>query len=217
MIKGSLNLADIRADYALKTLTEESVLSNPLAQLELWLEEAINSKVNEVNAMVLCTTKSNGAPSARVVLLKGLTSEGLVFFTNYQSNKGKQIQINAQVAAVFFWPELQRQVRVEGIAEKIPDSESDAYFKSRPIESQIGALASPQSAKIGSRQELETRFEQLKQKFLEEPILRPQHWGGYIIKPNLFEFWQGRPNRLHDRILFENIGNNQYTISRLAP
>jgi pyridoxamine 5'-phosphate oxidase len=217
MIKGSLNLADIRADYALKTLTEESVLSNPLAQLELWLEEAINSKVNEVNAMVLCTTKSNGAPSARVVLLKGLTSEGLVFFTNYQSNKGKQIQINAQVAAVFFWPELQRQVRVEGTAEKIPDSESDAYFKSRPIESQIGALASPQSAKIGSRQELETRFEQLKQKFLEEPILRPQHWGGYIIKPNLFEFWQGRPNRLHDRILFENIGNNQYTISRLAP
>lgn len=217
MIKGSLNLADIRADYALKTLTEESVLSNPLAQLELWLEEAIKAQVNESNAMVLSTIKNNGAPSARVVLLKGLTPQGLVFFTNYQSNKGNQIQENAQVAVVFFWPELQRQVRVEGMAEKIPGSESDAYFKSRPIESQIGALASPQSAKIGSRQELEANFELLKQKFLEEPILRPQHWGGYVIKPSLFEFWQGRPSRLHDRILFEKTGNNQYTISRLAP
>ncbi|MFN4083207.1 MAG: pyridoxamine 5'-phosphate oxidase [Bacteroidia bacterium] len=216
-MSSTINLAVIRKDYALHELTEEKVFGNPFAQLELWLQEAINAQVNEPNAMVLSTIKYDGKPSSRVVLLKGLTEKGLVFFTNYNSNKGKQLQSNPYASVVFFWPELQRQIRVEGEVEKIPESDSDTYFKSRPIESQIGAIASPQSEVIGSRKDLEEHFEKLKQLYLAEPIIRPQHWGGYLLKPTCFEFWQGRPSRLHDRIFFEVKENNSWKISRLAP
>jgi len=213
-----LNLADIRIEYTFEMLNEESVMPDPIEQIALWLEEAIKSEVNEPNAMVLSTVKNNNIPAARVVLLKGLTKEGLIFFTNYNSNKGVQINNNPAAAVVFFWPELQRQVRVEGLLEKIPGSDSDTYFKSRPIDSQIGAIISPQSKKIQSRLELEESYKKLKELFLTEPILnRPEHWGGYILKPALFEFWQGRPNRLHDRIVFEKNDLNSWLISRLAP
>jgi pyridoxamine 5'-phosphate oxidase len=216
-VKTNLNLAQIREEYSKYELSEESVLNDPIAQLELWLTEAIEAQASEPNAMVLSTIKFDGKPASRVVLLKGLNKNGLVFFTNYNSNKGKQLQSNPYASVVFFWPELQRQVRVEGMTEKIPDSESDAYFKSRPLESQIGAIASPQSRVIGSRKEIEENFEKLKSLYLAEPIVRPQHWGGYLLKPTEFEFWQGRPNRLHDRILFTPEKNNTWKISRLAP
>lgn len=213
----AIELANIRTDYCLKSFSEKDVLQNPFLQLEAWLKDALTAEVNESNAMTLATIKSNGKPSARIVLLKSLSQDGLVFFTNYSSNKGNQLQENPHIALVFFWPELQRQVRVEGVVSKISDAESDAYFYSRPIESQIGAIASPQSKKIGSRQEIEDSFAKLKEVFANEPIIRPNFWGGFLVKPNLFEFWQGRESRLHDRFEFELQNNNSWIIRRLAP
>jgi pyridoxamine 5'-phosphate oxidase len=210
-------IADLRVEYSLKTFNESDLLKNPYQQFSTWLNEAIEAKANEPNAMTLATVKPDGFPSARIVLLKGIQENGLVFFTNYDSQKGKELSKNAHVAIVFCWLELQRQVRIEGIARKVSAEESDQYFHSRPQGSQIGAHASPQSSVIENREVLEKRFQELEQLFSKQPIMRPENWGGYLVEPSSFEFWQGRQSRLHDRFLFTQLGGNEWTINRLAP
>jgi pyridoxamine 5'-phosphate oxidase len=171
--------------------------------------------VNEPNAMTLATVKPDGSPSARIVLLKGLEDNCFVFFTNYSSNKGQQISVNNKVALVFFWPELERQIRIEGVAEKLEEFKSDEYFKSRPMSSQIGAHASPQSQEIENRQYLEDLVLKMEELFSEQPIIRPNFWGGFKVTAHSFEFWQGR-SRLHDRFIFRK-SNNEWLAKRLAP
>ncbi len=210
-------IAAIRKDYTLKEFDETHILSNPMEQFKHWFKEAIDAEVNEPNAMSLATIKHDGKPSMRIVLLKGIQDNGFVFYTNYNSNKGKQMNENKQAALLFFWPELQRQVRIEGTVSKISEKESDAYFASRPTESQIGAHASPQSEPISGREVLEQNFEKFKILFESTPIVRPIHWGGYIIEPQSIEFWQGRASRLHDRFLFSKTNTLDWTHTRLAP
>lgn len=210
-------IADIRKDYRLQTLTEIDVEMNPIHQFDKWWQQAIDTKIEEVNAMTLATVDVLGKPSARIVLLKGYDQNGFVFFTNYDSQKGNEIAQNPNVCLVFFWKELERQVRIEGVVKKISDIESDQYFNSRPLLSRIGALASPQSKKISSREELENRFSTVERDFSQKEIARPSHWGGYIVQPHKIEFWQGRPNRLHDRIVYELSTDEQWNFARLAP
>lgn len=218
-MSSGLNLADIRKNYARQELQEGSVAPEPLQQFNNWLQEAIQAHVPEPTAMVLATADQTGVPSARVVLLKGVTSEGFLFFTNYLSHKGQDMALNPAVALTFFWPELERQVRVEGLVTKAASSESDEYFWSRPVGSQIGAWASPQSKPVTNREQLEIANQEYEHKFTGlEKIPRPEHWGGYLVRPNLLEFWQGRPNRLHDRILYtKNPESGAWQIGRLAP
>lgn len=211
------NIAAIRRNYSMQSLTEEIVAAEPTQQFKVWLEEAIAAEANEPTAMVLSTVNETGKPSARVVLLKDVTRNGFVFFTNYESRKGREMEMNPSAALTFFWPELERQVRIEGTVQKVEPIVSDAYFQSRPKGSQIGAWASPQSQPIESRQVVEDAEKALNEKFAEqETIPRPEHWGGYILIPDRIEFWQGRPNRLHDRIVYEFEGQNWLT-KRLAP
>lgn len=210
------NLATIRKDYSLRQLTRDSVNKNPVFQLETWLSEALEAQVNEPTAMTLATAETDGRPSARVVLLKDVNEKGLTFYTNYESPKGRQLNKNPQVAVVFFWPELERQVRFAGVTERLPSGESDKYFNSRPEGSQIGAWASRQSSVLGSRQELEREVEKTIQRFKKTSIHRPDYWGGYLILPDSAEFWQGRPDRLHDRISYRLQGGS-WIINRLAP
>jgi pyridoxamine 5'-phosphate oxidase len=212
----SEQIAAIREDYTLKEFNEKDLIKNPFEQFKQWFHEAISAEVNEPNAMTLATTNFSGRPTARIVLLKGINEEGLMFYTNYNSDKGKQMQSNPYAALVFFWPELQRQVRVEGRIKKVSSEVSDEYFKSRPIDSQIGAHASPQSQPIEGRHIMTDKLEELKKLFSETPIIRPIHWGGYILEPDMFEFWQGRASRLHDRFKFSLIEGNWVT-QRLAP
>jgi pyridoxamine 5'-phosphate oxidase len=209
-------LRDIRTDYQKYELDDNSVIRNPFDQLLFWLEEAVNEKVQEPTAMILSTIDQEGNPESRVVLLKEIKAEGLVFYTNYESKKGQQINVNSHVSIVFFWPELERQVRIKGSAEKISEEESNLYFLSRPIDSQLGAWASPQSQVIEKRQVLNHNFAHFKQHFETHEIKKPPHWGGFLICPEYFEFWQGRSNRLHDRIEFVRTGN-LWNIHRLAP
>lgn len=213
----SIAIADIRRDYRLKSLNKTDVAANPIEQFTRWWIEAINGDIDEVNAMTLATATPTGIPSARIVLLKGYDDDGFTFFTNYDSHKGQQIAANPYGALVFFWKELERQIRIEGTIEKVSPEKNDAYFNSRPVNSRIGAWSSPQSSTIPNRQILEDNEANFKAKFGEN-IPRPEHWGGYIVKPNLIEFWQGRSSRLHDRIAYikkENTVNWQ--IKRLAP
>lgn len=209
-------LRDIRTNYQKHELNEQTVSKNPIQQLTLWLKDAVSCKTPEPTAMVLSTLDQSGNPDSRVVLLKELTSEGLVFFTNYDSKKGQQISVNQHVSAVFFWSETERQVRIKGTAEKIPEKESEAYFLSRPLESQLGAWASPQSQVIESRQILDDNYLHYLEYFQNNEIKKPPHWGGFLIRPEYFEFWQGRPNRLHDRLEYV-LSENQWIIRRLAP
>lgn len=211
-----MSIADIRKDYQLKSLAESEVAKNPFDQFSIWWEEAVQSSIVEVNAMALTTVSPEGRPSSRIVLLKGYNEEGFVFFTNYTSDKGKQIEQNQYVSLLFFWKELERQVRIEGTASKVAAEESDAYFESRPVGSRLGAWASPQSQKIADREILDKELEKVTAQFSEQQIPRPPHWGGYRIKPTRIEFWQGRSNRLHDRILYEQV-DEQWQIGRLAP
>lgn len=211
------NIANLRVDYSLKNFDEKDVQKNPFQQFSLWLNEAIEAEVNEPNAMTLGTVKPDGRPSARIVLLKGLDENGFIFYTNYQSNKGNEIAQNSNVAIVFCWLELQRQVRIEGIAKKISSQQSDEYFNSRPHKSKIGAHASPQSDVIINREVLEKQFAEFEKLFSEQPIIRPEHWGGYLVEPTSIEFWQGRQSRLHDRFLYSKQSNNSWEINRLAP
>ena len=207
-------LQDIRKDYQYAVLTEDKIQTSPFNQFSIWLKDAIESNELEPSAMTLATVDVENKPHARTVLLKDFSENGFVFYTNYESNKAEQMKSNANVALLFFWQQLERQIRIEGTVEMVAEIESDAYFASRPIEHQLGAWASAQSKTIPSAQFLEEQFQYFKDKF-KQAIPRPPHWGGYIVKVERFEFWQGRPNRLHDRIVY-TFENNQWTITRIA-
>lgn len=211
-----MSIADIRKDYQLKSLTEAEVAKNPFAQFTVWWDEAVASDIDEVNAMALSTVSEQGRPSSRIVLLKGFDEQGFVFFTNYNSDKGRQIEQQQFVSLLFFWKELERQVRIEGRAIKVGEEESDAYYNSRPIGSRLGAWASPQSQKITDRSVLEQALEKITAEYGDKLVPRPSHWGGYRVMPTRIEFWQGRSSRLHDRILYEEV-DGYWQISRLAP
>ena len=211
------NIADIRKDYKLETLNENDTEQDPIKQFEKWWYQATESNIDEVNAMTISTVGENNKPSSRIVLLKGFNENGFIFYTNYESHKSNDIKTNPNVSLVFFWKELERQVRIEGTAVKVSADESDAYFNSRPEQSKIGAWASPQSNVIASREELEKKEAAFKLKFTGATIRRPAHWGGYIIKPTLIEFWQGRPGRLHDRICYSLTESGAWKKERLAP
>jgi pyridoxamine 5'-phosphate oxidase len=212
----SNQIANLRVEYSLKSFDISDIQENPLTQFELWLKEAIDAKANEPNAMTLATVGDDGQPSARIVLLKGIQDGGFTFYTNYESKKGQQLDKNNKVALVFCWLELQRQVRIEGTVRKLSVAESDAYFASRPRTSQIGAHASKQSYNVENRLALEKEYALFEKHFHEKTVTRPVNWGGYLVIPNLVEFWQGRQSRLHDRILFEK-GEHGWKISRLQP
>jgi len=210
-------IADIRKDYKLKSLLEKDVDANAIGQFNNWWQEAILSEIDEVNAMTLATASVEGVPAARIVLLKGFDERGFVFFTNYESFKGMQLAENPRACLVFFWKELERQVRITGLVEKVTEEESDTYFNSRPEGSRIGAWSSPQSQVIESREWLEERERTFTKDFSGKPLVRPAHWGGYRVKPVNIEFWQGRPSRLHDRIQYSLQSDNSWAIERLAP
>ena len=212
------NLADLRKTYAQRTLSEADVLPDAVHQFRVWLDEALAAQLDEPTALTLSTVSATGQPSSRVVLLKGLPEEAsFLFYTNYDSRKGQELASQPLAAINFFWPGLERQVRVEGRIEKAPERMSTEYFQSRPRSSQLGAWASPQSQVIASREELETRETHVAEKFrAQDPLPRPENWGGYILRPHRLEFWQGRPSRLHDRIVYELEGTS-WKRSRLAP
>jgi len=198
-------------------LSENEIASDAIQQFDKWWKESLESDIEEVNAMTLATSSNDGIPSARIVLLKGYDKRGFVFFTNYQSLKGQQLLENPRACLVFFWKEIERQIRITGLVEKVSVKESDDYFSSRPEGSRIGAWASPQSQVIVSRNWLEENEKEFQQKFKNKTIPRPQHWGGYRVKPISIEFWQGRSNRLHDRINYTLLGDGSWLIERLAP
>ena len=212
------NIADIRKEYTLKTLNEENVAPNPLDQFGIWFQEAIDSSVNEPNAMHLGTLGRNNIPNGRIVLLKSCDRKGFTFFTNYHSEKGLELSAHPFASLTFFWAELERQVRVQGTISVAPAAESDRYFASRPRTSQIGAWVSEQSKPLGSRLELEERQRELELRFEGKPVERPPHWGGFKVNPSKIEFWQGRASRLHDRILYSfSEATNDWKIERLSP
>jgi pyridoxamine 5'-phosphate oxidase len=211
----SIDLASIRNDYALKTLDETEVDRDPLKQFGVWMVEAIHSQVPEPTAMHLSTVAANGRPSGRIVLLKGVDPRGFVFYTNYESRKGRELGVNPAAALTFMWKELERQVRIEGEVEKVTPQESDEYFATRPLGSRIGAWASPQSEPIANRAWLEIRWSEMGTQHGEAPP-RPPHWGGYRVKPDYLEFWQGRRSRLHDRIAYR-LAQGAWSVARLAP
>lgn len=211
------NLADIRTDYQAASLDESDMLASPFEQFDKWFKEALESEVLEVNAMNLATATPNGKPSSRIVLLKGLDEKGFTFFTNYHSDKGQLLAINPQATLNFFWGELERQVRIDGIIEKVSHVESDEYFASRPKGSQIGAWVSEQSTEIESREVLENKLEELTNHYKDKEVLRPPHWGGYRLIPETIEFWQGRPSRLHDRLKYVKKGEDFWKVVRLSP
>ena len=210
------DLASLRLDYSSRTLDEHDVHADPLQQFEVWFQQAVEAQLREPNAMTLATCTPDGLPSARMVLLKGLDNGGFVFYTNYQSHKGKELALNPRAALVFFWNELERQVRIEGTAEKVTAAESEAYFAVRPIKSRYGAAASPQSQPVPDRAWLESRMLRLEAEFGERGPVRPETWGGYKVIPQRMEFWQGRRSRLHDRVLYVR-ARERWQITRLAP
>lgn len=211
-----MDLFNLRRDYKLQSLDEKEVALNPIEMFRKWFDEAIVSDILEANAMSLATATLDGKPSSRIVLLKQIVPEGFIFFTNYDSKKGTQLSENGYCALNFNWLELERQVRIEGIAEKTSPAESDSYFEMRPHKSKLGAWASPQSQPIADRGYLDDFMLQMESEYATKSIARPQNWGGYVVKPYLIEFWQGRPNRLHDRIEYR-LQDNNWIISRLAP
>lgn len=210
------DIAGLRRDYSSQSLLEADVAPDPVDQFDIWWKQAVNSQIDEVNAMTLATASVDGMPSARIVLLKGFSNEGFVFFTNYESFKAAQLGENPKACLVFFWKELERQVRITGLVSKLAAVDSDEYFLSRPSTSQIGAWASPQSRVIESRDWLDQHYLKLTEQFREKKLQRPLHWGGYVVKPVIMEFWQGRPSRLHDRIQY-SLENGDWKIDRLAP
>jgi len=211
------DIAGLRKSYSQKSLSEIDIEIDPIRQFDKWWQEAVESTIDEVNAMTLATASADGIPSARVVLLKGFSENGFVFFTNYDSYKGKQLMENPKACLVFYWKELERQVRITGMVQKITEKESDEYFHSRPFTSQLGACVSPQSTVIENREWLEAQYRDLEKKVSNGFVQRPEHWGGYIVKPVIIEFWQGRPSRLHDRIEYSLQENGQWKPVRLAP
>ena len=212
-----MDIAQVRREYTKKKLSKKSVNKDPLVQFTKWLNEALQADCMEPTAMIISTVSEDHIPSSRVVLLKGMENGRFVFFTNYNSRKGSQLQKNPNISALFFWPELERQIIIEGSVEKSSESVSDAYFGTRPWKSRIGAIISPQSKAIESRNTIKTAFVLEAAKHVSDSIPRPDYWGGYEITPARIEFWQGRENRLHDRILFSKTSDNLWDISRLAP
>ncbi len=211
------SLADLRRDYALTRLDEDSADADPIRQFQRWFQEALRAEVTEPNAMTLATSDREGQPHARIVLLKDVAATGFVFFTNYNSAKGRELTENPRAALVFLWQELERQVRVEGTVSRVAPDESEHYFHTRPRGSQIGALASRQSQPAANRQILEQRFTELDQRYRDGTIPRPTHWGGYRLLPSRLEFWQGRRNRLHDRLCYQRITEQDWQLQRLEP
>jgi len=211
------SIAHLRREYLSQALDESSVDPDPVRQFQQWFEEAIKAEVPDLNAMTLATATPDGKASARIVLLKGFDERGFVFFGNYQSRKGRELTSNPSAALTFYWSPLNRQVRIEGAAEKVSAQESDEYFQTRPRGSQLSALVSPQSEVIASRAELEKKITELEQRFQNQPLPCPPHWGGFRVKPVSLEFWQGRESRLHDRILYTRHSEGRWTICRLAP
>ena len=209
-------ISDIRKEYRLNSLSESDVANDPFTQFSAWWDEAVAGEIEEVNAMTLATADKTGKPSARIVLLKGINAEGFEFFTNYESHKAKEMAINEQVALVFFWKELERQVRIEGSVSKTTAAVSDEYFLTRSVESRIGAWSSPQSNIIASRDVLVENVSAIQKKFQDKEVIRPPFWGGYLVNPTMIEFWQGRASRLHDRIAYFR-EDNKWKIKRLAP
>ena len=213
----SEELAQLRKDYTLHSLNEDEVATSPVKQFEQWWQDAEISKLDEMNAMTLATSTMDGIVDARTVLLKAFDEKGFVFFTNYNSSKSAQLDSNANCCLLFFWKELERQVRINGIAEKISMTESIAYFDSRPEGSKIGAWASPQSMVVAGKSWLKETFDYYAERFKHGKIPKPPHWGGYRVKPVRIEFWQGRPSRMHDRILYSSTGEGTWKTERLAP
>lgn len=211
-----MELADLRRDYSLQELSRSSVDGDPIVQFTKWMSEALDSAVIEPTAMTVSTVNSSGVPSSRVVLLKGFDEKGFVFFTNYESRKASDIAENANVSLHFYWPDLERQIIINGTASKTSREESETYFAKRPRESRIGAWASKQSSVLAGREELEKRVSEIREKFEDGQIPCPPFWGGFRIKPSRIEFWQGRKSRLHDRIVYE-WGDDKWNILRLSP
>ncbi|NEP56162.1 MAG: pyridoxamine 5'-phosphate oxidase [Symploca sp. SIO2G7] len=211
------SVADLRRDYTYEVLSEANTNSNPFEQFHTWFNQALAAGLPEPNAMTIATASPNGKPSARIVLLKDYDERGFVFYTNYKSHKGQQLLENPWGALVFWWAQLERQVRIEGRVEKVAPSESDAYFKSRPQASQLAAWASEQSQVIENRQAIEQRLQQLQEEYEGSEVTRPPHWGGFRVIPVEIEFWQGRPSRLHDRLLYRLTEEGSWGIQRLSP
>lgn len=212
-----ISVANLRKEYTFQGLSETEAHHNPFEQFKIWFEQALAAQLPEPNAMTIATATPDGKPSARMVLLKDYDERGFVFYTNYESHKGRQLGENPWGALAFWWVQLERQVRIEGRVEKVSEAESDAYFHSRPIESQLGAWASHQSQAIESREVLERRLHQLKEEYQNKEIPRPPHWGGFRVIPTEIEFWQGRPSRLHDRLLYRRGDDGSWRIQRLSP
>lgn len=210
------SLADIRRDYGELSLSEDSAQPDPLRQFKLWFDDVLEQEKNDPTAMVLSTVDKDGFPDSRVVLLKGIVDGNFIFYTNYQSTKSVQIQNTPYAALNFYWPQMARQVRIRGRVKKVSKEQSDAYFSSRPLTSQFSAIISQQSQVIEHREQLEKTLNELIQQHGQEPVLRPEHWGGYMIVPDEIEFWQGRDNRLHDRIHYYR-QKGEWAHRRLAP
>jgi pyridoxamine 5'-phosphate oxidase len=210
-------LKSVRVDYNLDSLDASKVNRDPLLQFASWMQAVIDSGTEEPNIMFLATADQNAKPSCRVVLLRNFDAEGFVFFTNYHSAKGTELEQNPYASMIFFWSHLHKQVRIDGVVSKVEEAESDAYFRTRPRESQIGAWASIQSQKLPERQELEKKVENLTKEYEGREVPRPLFWGGYRVRPYRYEFWQGRPNRLHDRVCYETEGEGKWKISLLYP
>jgi pyridoxamine 5'-phosphate oxidase len=210
-------LENLRQEYRSAKLSEKDVTANPVSQFGKWFKEALAANLCEPNAMTLATAGTDRKPSARIVLLKGFDEKGFVFFSNYLSAKGKEIARNPAVALLFYWPELERQVRIEGTIEKLSKEESERYFQSRPKGSQIGALVSQQSQLLENRAELETKWNEMEILYADKKVPKPAYWGGYVVKPMEVEFWQGRESRLHDRIVYKKADKQTWKIARLAP
>ncbi|MDF5720492.1 MAG: pyridoxamine 5'-phosphate oxidase [Rhizonema sp. PD37] len=211
------NIADLRKDYTLQGLSETEVDPNPFILFKKWFDQTLSTQLLEPNAMTLATATPEGKPSARIVLLKDFDSRGFVFYTNYNSHKGQELAENPLASLVFWWGELERQVRIFGRVEKVSEKESDEYYHSRPFNSRLGAWASNQSEVIESREVLERKLQELQIKYQHQDVLRPQHWGGLRVIPTEIEFWQGRSSRLHDRLLYTLLDNGSWNIQRLSP
>ena len=213
-----INVADLRQTYARASFSKAEALPDPFKQFHTWMEEALDADVPDPTAMTLATATADGRPSARTVLLKGVEGRSFAFYTNLESDKAQDLLANPHAALVFWWPPLERQVRIEGRVEPVSDEEADAYYASRPRDSRLGAWASPQSHPLADRAQLEARLAEVEQRFADtEVIPRPPFWGGFRVIPDRFEFWQGRPSRLHDRLAYELDATGAWTLARLAP
>lgn len=216
-MSNSVNIADIREDYEREGLLEAGMLGDPLVQFNQWMQSAIDAKLWQPNACTLATATKDGRPSARIILLKEVNDRGFVFYTNYTGRKGRELAENPQAALVFMWPEFSRQVRVSGLVEQVDSATSDAYFAVRPRGSRLGAWASPQSEVVENREALENAMRSYEEKYAGDEVPRPPHWGGYCLIPDTIEFWQGRPSRLHDRLVYSRVENDNWKLERLAP